>query len=939
MDCLFTTITVLLSSKIANATSHRDLLAKLRKLRLVTGIQFSCKANKTYALHGSWAQINAAHDLLGHWNIKPSHEPATTNNNESNQNTKLCDCLNVIEILSKLESAKVQSETESRNGQRTGSSKKASSMCINTAAVRKDIEYLKCELLKSSASLDSHNDYKDSQASTESTSKTSCNLRKTSPALKSEECTEVTSHLVRNASLNNQLKSENEEYVLEYVSDSFADKALDSKVLSTINENDGAKEKPEFKSKKQTGSSKPVSKKVKTTPVKSILTSDGVRIHNQKNKPTKESNDKDLHVKSKSRVPLGKKKRRKPGDNGYWSRVKRNDIHLEHMCTLCGVVLKSRKRYCEHKRRIHMKEYKCPVCHKGFGYPSDLNRHKCSPALKTTDEVESKQNSSRKKENTVSLTKQLNCTTCNFVTNSKSRLNIHVKRLHGTSYQCSTCERMFAFFKDLKKHKKSAHSEGYFVCEKCSKMYKSKEYFDLHMKTHEDGYIKPSFMCSSCGKLFTTKYALSVHNKAEHLGMRQMYLCQICGKKFRQRNSYKQHTNAHHGIKPYQCDHCGKAFTYHKSLREHKYMHDSVRRFHCDTCGKTFRQRTTLHIHQKTHKLVKDHTCSVCGKEFTQKQALDRHDRIHSGIKPYKCLVCQKEFGDASTIRRHMVALHYKNEINWRESMLCSLKKKSDYFVLGGSGQNRTYIYKTGKKNQESPKNNEELQSVQSDHNNIQISNTYASFRSSENNHANNMQSSNTHQKVFATLITPQIQIQYPSVQHMPNNVLTASLSIPSNSNQNESSYIAIPSSLILSTSTSETGQNTALQYQGNSFQIPGNLGQIVDFSTVTLLPAKLLYQATPVASSVDTDVAPQPHYLQTDTHGNTSAAMQTATLVPTLSTSVCEDQKPSQAALLADVSVHNSQSVGNLWGVVECSSYYTLAGTVQNTPSTKPQI
>ena len=428
---------------------------------------------------------------------------------------------------------------------------------------------------------------------------------------------------------------------------------------------------------------------------------EAVKYDQKNNKLENVCSDKDIH--SQQPQTTSSVKITDEDKTGYkiWQRTKRkkknSNVNQDIQCNSCSVVLKSKKRLNEHIKRVHMKQFKCSECEKRFGYPTDLHRHKCSgkPEYNSDGTVKSVP----KKANVPEL---FPCKECNYMATSKKRYNEHIKRKHKLSFRCEVCDKLFGLMKDLNRHKHSVHAEASYFCDKCSSFYKSKALYDQHMRTHEEGYVRPNFTCEICDKSFTTKYVMSTHIKSEHLGIKRMFQCSQCGKKFRQRNSYKMHMNAHLGIKPYVCDLCGKSFSYHKSLKEHKYMHETFKRFQCKLCSKHFRQKTTLHIHMKTHTAAKDHVCSTCGRGFKQKQALKRHERIHTGSKPYTCLLCKRSFGDASTIRRHMIAIHKKSSDGWRDDVVSVPKPKSDYYIEGGSGPNRSYTRKNTSNSSES---------------------------------------------------------------------------------------------------------------------------------------------------------------------------------------------------------------------------------------------
>lgn len=678
MDTMLTATVVLLTQEYIELHTPTILNAKLTKVRIATGTKVY-KADKTFALLGTWNQINAAFELLNHWQEWPDHEPDSATQ-DHNIRQMLCECEHI-----KYLKLPVTDEKFSHNGE-FDRSEELLIDAINAAGVChcSTIIHAVQELEKQTETLFlKHNSrQKDKTIQVTRIKQVTENMKKnvngtmvnfTCDSSNNPSYTnfETTNSVITDGNINIKVQSLNSKKM-------FKTNLLKRKVC--VKQKFPAKRR--FKAVSETV--KDICRFEDDTNLQNLTEQNSHQCAgDQENNSTitvciKANNSNDLEIK---------KPRRKPGDKGYWSRVKIENYNEAHQCKICSVVLKSRKRYMEHKRRIHLKEFCCEVCLRGFGYPTDLHRHKCLGR----PNKEIKSTGGRPRKASCVEPQSFSCQACDYVGSSKQRLNSHIQRLHKPELSCEQCDKKFGFHRDLQRHKEHGHSKSVFVCDRCSGIYKCQYTFKAHLKTHDDGYIKPMFMCDICSKQFTTKYVLQAHIKAEHFGIKKSYLCTVCGKHFSQRNSFKQHQNAHNGIKPYICELCDKAFTYHKSLKEHQFMHDTIRRFHCQLCDKAFRQRTTLQIHMKVHKTIKDHICPTCGKGFSQKQALDRHERIHTGVKPYKCLSCQRDFGDASTVKRHMFALHKKTYANWKEDVVCSKSKKTDYYVFGSSGQNRTY--------------------------------------------------------------------------------------------------------------------------------------------------------------------------------------------------------------------------------------------------------
>ncbi|XP_045204929.2 zinc finger protein 540-like [Mercenaria mercenaria] len=909
MNNLFTNTTVLLTEEFVKSCSKETLQSKLTKLRLVTGIQFS-KANKSYAVTGSWDQVDAAFEILTHWQTCPEHEPDFENALDG-KITKLCNCDIVNDFFQKCRQQHGQTESESRINTTAKNHINSNYNEADNALIEQTVEVLAKEYANLKDKLKFRR--KDLKRIGRKDEKITQDHR----PLKCKILNKHKKEVEQNNFINSSKKTDENTIQLD-------ESRLHKKTKATVLDSDdflsataGVRHSTEKSPSSSSENFEPI------VPAKSISLktekfskseSENHRHESYKATECIVNNDKKVQLAAKKTT----KKQKKPGDKGYWSRAKRNDGNLSHHCQECNVTLKSRKRYLEHRRRIHIREYQCKVCEKRFGYPTDLNRHKCPGVVVKERNIVKEY---KTKPTAPSESVEFQCLECNYVTPVKMRLSCHIQRTHRKEFACDECDRRFGYSKDLLKHKQNIHSGTEFFCDQCSKIYKNKQMFDSHLKTHEMGYVKPIYNCEHCSKSLTTKYSLAVHMKSVHLGMKKVYLCQMCGKKFSQRSSYKQHCNAHNGIKPYKCDVCEKAFVYHKSLKEHKFMHDNIRRFPCTFCDKAFRQRTTLHIHLKTHKTVKDHVCPVCGRGFAQKQAMERHERIHSGVRPYTCLVCNKSFGDTSTIRRHMISLHQKTETNWREEILSTVKKKSDYYVYGGTGQNRVYKSDPSRK---PPPSKKKTASV---------------------SHSKPLQAQTPVLQVQPELVQPEpslivlnpVQnnmIQDPKFDYV--NVINGIQGQSQNGNaanaaQNVQTFQTLQPGTIYAISTSQAqqipqqNQNCAV---ASPIQVNNGLSQVIDFSTMTFVASKLPNQSNDKYENGEQNIQ-MPLQLQGQNN-----VIQNATIVPL--TPVTECLKVGQTGSPAPVSSDSSlsQAIASIWGFVGYPSYQSPGNLSQYQPS-----
>uniref|UniRef100_A0A667X104 C2H2-type domain-containing protein n=1 Tax=Myripristis murdjan TaxID=586833 RepID=A0A667X104_9TELE len=184
-------------------------------------------------------------------------------------------------------------------------------------------------------------------------------------------------------------------------------------------------------------------------------------------------------------------------------------------------------------------------------------------------------------------------------------------------------------------------------CRVCGKGFKVLSVFKEHVRTH----TKP-FSCSTCEKVFSFKGNLKRHMMT-HTGERP-YSCTTCDKTFIRHSHLKAHMMTHTGEKPYSCTTCDKTFILHSLLKRHiTEPQQQSRAPEHDSCSKEFSDMKKLQTYPGNHTGKEFLRCRVCGKGFKVLSVFKEHVRIHT--KLFSCSTCGKVFSFKGNLKRHMM--------------------------------------------------------------------------------------------------------------------------------------------------------------------------------------------------------------------------------------------------------------------------------------------
>ena len=174
------------------------------------------------------------------------------------------------------------------------------------------------------------------------------------------------------------------------------------------------------------------------------------------------------------------------------------------------------------------------------------------------------------------------------------------------------------------------------------------------MKVHATKHDEAKFMCDVCSKKFKSARYLRSHKLRDH-DNKYLLPCSHCDKKFKNRYKLQAHMSYVTGKMPYQCRICKRDYLWISALRKHfDHHHMGELLFECRMCNYKSNNRWAI----KAHKSSLEHLKLEKEIELKSKQVYEAKEDLAQAPEIYKCQSCEYCNTNPACVKRHYSIKH-----------------------------------------------------------------------------------------------------------------------------------------------------------------------------------------------------------------------------------------------------------------------------------------